>query len=89
MPYYSSWNGSFYRLPRNKKRPFAKNGQFVKSGHPIGIIFINKNEQFVLNAPSDGSIYFPGGDKHLDRGRPIKVYDQSDSGGNDPIFYLK
>jgi len=89
VPYYSSWDGLFYRLPRNKKKPFVRNGQFVKSGHPIGIIFINKNEQFILNAPIDGIISFPQEDKHLDRGIPIKAYDQIDSDDNNPIFYLK
>ena len=88
-PYYSSWDGLFYRLPRNKKKPFAENGQFVKNGNPIGIVFINKNEQFILNAPADGFIYFPDGDKHLNRGLPIKTYDQTDSENSKPIFYLK
>jgi biotin carboxyl carrier protein len=88
-PYYSSWDGLFYRLPRNKKKPFVKNGQTVKDGQPIGIIFINKNEQFVLNAPSGGTIAFPQEDKQLERGRPIKAYDQADTGNNEPLFYLK
>lgn len=89
VPYYSSWDGLFYRLPRNKKKPFVKNGQFVKRGQPIGIVFVNKNEQFVLSAPASGHIYFPEDDKHLERGLPIKICDENDPESSKPIFYLQ
>lgn len=88
-PYYSSWDGLFYRLPNHKKKPFVKNGQFVRQGSPIGVVFVNKNEQFILNAPNDGFIFFPGEDKHLDRGISLRVYDQVESVDSKPVFYLK
>jgi len=70
-PYLSNWNGYFYRLSANKKL-YVKNGQRVKQGVPIGVVFVNKNEQFVLSAPASGRIHFPDGDKAIEQGRPIK-----------------
>lgn len=68
VPYIANWNGYFYRLPHLKKKPYVKNGQVVKKGAPIGVVFVNKNEQFILSAPDNGRIYFPDADKLLEQG---------------------
>ena len=86
-PYYSNWKGLFYRLPVNRKKPFVKNGQFVRRGQPVGIVFINKNEQFILNSPSDGLINFPQGDIQIEHATAISVYDEKNPDA--PMFYLK
>ena len=71
-PYYSNWNGYFYRIPHLKKKPYVKNGQKIKAGTPLGIIFVNKNEQFLLSAPESGHIYFPDENANLEHGLPIR-----------------
>lgn len=80
-PYRSNWNGYFYRLPHLKKKPYAKNGQEIKRGDSVGIVFVSKNEQFVLSAPGGGRIYFPTGDKDMQQGLPLKK-------GETVLFYL-
>ena len=87
-PYYSSWNGLFYRLPSNKKKPYVKNGESVKKGSTIGIIYLNKNEQFVLSAPASGVIRFPNEDKELSHAVKVKIYEESEAEKNTPLFYL-
>ena len=89
MPYYSNWDGMFYRMPNHKKKPFVKNGQFVRSGSPIGIVFINKNEQFILNAPSDGNIFFYQGDKYINSGMRIVVHNEMNQEKGSVLFCLK
>ncbi len=88
VPYFSSWDGIFFRLPNHQKKPFVKNGQFVKSGQPLGVVFINKNEQFVLNAPAAGFVYFSQKDEALSQGVSIQKF-QGEDVENEPIFYLK
>lgn len=68
LPYISNWNGYFYRCPHLKKKLYVKNGHSVKKGAPIGVIFVNKNEQFVLSAPDSGHIYFPSADRNPEQG---------------------
>jgi hypothetical protein len=84
IPFYASWDGIFYRLPNHKKKPFVVDGQLVKKGDPMGVVFVNKNEQFILNSPGEGVIFFAAKDLAV----PIQAFDETNINGNRPLFFL-